>query len=124
MSDEYLKGIMNRDAKPLDDTPDVTLAPCPFCGGEAFIESIQDGKAVRCGKCLSHGPAEYFGPPSLGPARNRAAAAWNIRAATALTAQAERIAELEAFVKTAAGPAYRDTTLGKAARALLEGKTS
>ena len=42
----------------------------------------------------------------------------------ALTAQAERIVEMEAFVKTAAGPAYRDTTLGKAARALLEGKTS
>lgn len=46
------------------------------------------------------------------------------RAVTALTAQAGRIAEMEAFVKTAAGPAYRDTTLGKAARAMLEGKTS
>jgi hypothetical protein len=39
----------------------------------------------------------------------------------ALEAENER---LRIFVKTAAGPAYRDTTLGKSARALLEGKTS
>lgn len=48
------------------------LKPCPFCGGEAYIEIICNGLVeVRCKGCYASVPAKY---------QNKAVERWNRRA--------------------------------------------
>jgi hypothetical protein len=51
-------------------------------------------------------------------------AMWNRRDATALNAQAERIAELESFLRGLVNNTLHENTIYDKARAILEGKTS
>lgn len=74
------------------------LLPCPFCGGEASIERIRDGRQVLCKTrtCWARGPAEFNGPATMPSAAERAATGWNRRpsseAGKALTFDALRVA--------------------------------
>ena len=48
------------------------LKPCPFCGGEAYIEIICNGLVeVRCKECDASVPAKY---------KSKAIVRWNRRA--------------------------------------------
>ena len=48
------------------------LKPCPFCGGEAYIEIICNGLVeVWCKECSASVPAKY---------KNKAIERWNRRA--------------------------------------------
>jgi hypothetical protein len=104
----------------MSDTPDVSALdgheqPCSYCQ-----EPCDNFSAMPSRWSLYFPDPDQMGT-GLGRYHHMGCV---VERMAALTAQAERIVEMEAFVKTAAGPAYRDTTLGKAARALLEGKTS
>lgn len=33
------------------------LAPCPFCGGQAFAGNDRTSILVRCSRCFAQGPA-------------------------------------------------------------------
>lgn len=50
-----------------------TLKPCPFCGGEAIVESYYRDYAVSCRKCEA-ATRRYY------PTREEAERAWNRRA--------------------------------------------
>lgn len=74
------------------------LAPCPFCGGEAWLNDYEAKYSdlppkSRCPQCRSCGASlGYLATPA------KATEAWN-RRVTAASAQA-RIAELEALVES------------------------
>ena len=57
------------------------LNPCPFCGGEALLESVRDGIHVFCRGCGAEGPPKYHAPKSIAIAAERAVEAWNKAAA-------------------------------------------
>ena len=62
------------------------LLPCPFCGGEASIIAIRDGRQASCKglprtPCFAKGPAIHHGPDGYNATAANATAAWNTRAA-------------------------------------------
>lgn len=65
------------------------ILPCPFCGGEASVIGIRDGRQVSCkGQprvyCFAKGPAVFHGPGGWDACEADAIAAWNTRAPAAL----------------------------------------
>jgi len=68
----------------MTDTPDATMLPCPFCGGETY-QHRHFWEVVTCRDCAADGPAKET------PAE--AIAAWNTRAGQALE-RAEIVAKL------------------------------
>lgn len=69
----------------MTDTSTVTVKPCPFCGGEAFVNFDELGDTnlahVMCSECWSTGPERDDGTEQL---------AWNTRAPQT-PAQAARV---------------------------------
>ena len=62
---------------------EVTLLPCPFCGGEkARTIHIRDGRKAVC-PCGACGKPCFHGPMDMPSAEVRAIEAWNTRASTA-----------------------------------------
>ena len=55
-----------------------TLKPCPFCGGEARVQSYYRDYAIYCFKCNASTRKFY-------PTREEAEKAWNRRANDAKT---------------------------------------
>lgn len=60
------------------------LLPCPFCGGEASVIGIRDGRQVSCKgqprtPCFAKGPAVYHGPGGWEECEAEAITAWNQR---------------------------------------------
>lgn len=64
--------------------PTIELLPCPFCGGEAELES-DDGAtgAQHFVECCSHECIGFFRPYNTFATKSDAAKAWNTRAALA-----------------------------------------
>lgn len=65
------------------------ILPCPFCGGQASVIGIRDGRQVSCkGQprvyCFAKGPAVFHGPGGWDACEAEAIAAWNTRAPAAL----------------------------------------
>ena len=61
---------------------EVTLKPCPFCGGErARTIHIRDGRKVAC-ICGACSKPCFHGPLDQPSAEERAITAWNTRAAS------------------------------------------
>lgn len=60
------------------------IKPCPFCGGEASVIGIRDGRQVSCkglprARCFAQGPAVYHGPDGWDACEVQAISAWNTR---------------------------------------------
>lgn len=67
----------------MNETTELKLKRCPFCGGHASIYSVYNGrKQVRCTKCRCRTPRfgnhEYFGQKEKG--EEIAVKYWNRRA--------------------------------------------
>lgn len=71
---------------------DKPLEACPFCGGAATLERIEDeekdliGYMVECEACYATGPAHTARPHQEELARDAAIAQWNRRAPSILLA--------------------------------------
>lgn len=80
-----ITGLLNKDEEESEENADIlddgwTTAPCPVCGGPAYMDySLPegDGYCVMCGRNAdAHGHCDY-GTVAGGPTRKIAALMWN-----------------------------------------------
>lgn len=80
-----MTGILDKDEEEPEENTDVsedgwTTAPCPVCGGSAYMDYCLpegDGYCVMCGRnANAHGHCDY-GTVAGGPTRKSAAFMWN-----------------------------------------------
>jgi hypothetical protein len=98
-----------------DAREEALLAACPFCGGEASVIGIRDGRQVSCKgpprtPCFAKGPAVYHGPAGWEACEAEAIAAWNRRASPAPSLAVGEQARKLLAAECAPGP-YRDAML-------------
>lgn len=55
------------------------LSPCPFCGGQAKIYGVRDGRKAHCAACHASAPPAFHGRDGWEGTELRAIAAWNRR---------------------------------------------